>query len=504
MKNTLLICLTCFLQVTIYGQDFCEEAICISDNEIFNGVLNRTNLDFQACDNSYISYEAVHVFSSFESGTATILFLEEHFAGYDVMILDSCDPASANCVFVEFSQPDLPNGVDFAVESNTTYYIIVAETVSGAGGTLEYTLQVDLPGQNNECTNLCSAAIPLEDGIQYLGILEDNSLQFNACGYNYNSYAAVHTFESIENESVSLSFSEAWFGSFDIILLEGCNQNSLNCVFSTFAGQDVVNGIDIEIESNTTYYILIAEVATGGSGELDYTIQIDFGNGNNSNCLSWLNEKIESELSQYCPTIVCTAIPSDYYYKVFETLDDLIIIEKFECQNGVIQFYYKNGDLSFTCDLSYINDVITPDCFLNDYPFELNNDLLFTCESSLPPNIELDVVGMPCDDGDSNTENDVIQEDCSCLGDIMNNTEDHNNISITIYPNPTNSLVHLDIPTISEIQGISIFNSSGQPVLQQKEIIENKIDISTFPLGSYFISMMDSKGDIYFSKFIKY
>jgi len=276
MKNTLLICILSLLQITSFSQNICDEAICVSDAETYNGLLSRTNLDFQACDNSYISYEAVHVFTSFESGTATISFLETHFAGYDLMILDNCDLASSNCIFIDYSEPNLPNGVDFTVESNTTYYIIISETVSGAGGTLEYTLQLDLPGQNTECTNLCSTAIPLEDGVQYLGILEENNLNFDACGSNYNSYAVVHTFESLENESVTISFTENWFGAFDLILLEGCDQNNLNCVYSSFAGQEVTDGISIDIDSNTSYYILIAEVATGGSGELDYNIRIDF------------------------------------------------------------------------------------------------------------------------------------------------------------------------------------------------------------------------------------
>jgi len=276
MKNTLLICFLSLLQITSFSQNICDEAICVSDGETYNGLLSRINLDFQACDNSYISYEAVHVFTSFESGTATISFLETHFAGYDLMILDNCDLASSNCIFIDYSEPNLPNGVDFTVESNTTYYIIISETVTGAGGTLEYTLQIDLPGQNTECTNLCSSAISLEDGVQYLGIFEDNNLNFDACGYNYNSYAAVHTFESLENESVTISFTENWFGAFDLIVMEGCDPTNLNCIFSTFAGQEVTDGVSIDIDPNTSYYIMIAEVATGNSGELDYSIRIDF------------------------------------------------------------------------------------------------------------------------------------------------------------------------------------------------------------------------------------
>lgn len=221
-----------------------------------------------------------------------------------------------------------------------------------------------------------------------------------------------------------------------------------------------------------------------------------------SDCSTWINEKIESEIGDYCTApSICFAIPSDYYYKVFETTDGLIIFEKFDCQTGLIEIYYKNGDLSFTCNLSYVNDEISPDCNLNNWPFELNNTLLYGCNlnNNTPiPNIELEAVGMPCDDGNVNTQNDVIQEDCSCKGEGINSVEDLPKHSAKIYPNPVTNFLHLDVKESVKIQKISIINIYGLTVYMNKEN-KNTMDLTNLVSGIYFIKIeTDRNGPIVF------
>lgn len=54
---------------------------------------------------------------------------------------------------------------------------------------------------------------------------------------------------------------------------------------------------------------------------------------------------------------------------------------------------------------------------------------------------------------------------------------------ISVYPNPTNGLVHIEIPN-QVIQNIKVYDLQGQLI---KESIENRFNISDFPEGIYFI-----------------
>jgi hypothetical protein len=54
---------------------------------------------------------------------------------------------------------------------------------------------------------------------------------------------------------------------------------------------------------------------------------------------------------------------------------------------------------------------------------------------------------------------------------------------ITVYPNPTNGLVHIEIPN-QHIQNIKVYDLQGQLI---KETIENQFDLSNVSNGTYFI-----------------
>ena len=54
---------------------------------------------------------------------------------------------------------------------------------------------------------------------------------------------------------------------------------------------------------------------------------------------------------------------------------------------------------------------------------------------------------------------------------------------ITVYPNPTNGLVHIEIPN-QTIQSIKLYDLQGQLI---KETIENQFDLSNLSNGTYFI-----------------
>ena len=69
---------------------------------------------------------------------------------------------------------------------------------------------------------------------------------------------------------------------------------------------------------------------------------------------------------------------------------------------------------------------------------------------------------------------------------------------ITVYPNPTNGLVRIEIPN-QTIQNIKVYDLQGQLI---KETIENHFDLSNVSNGTYFIKAQTKQG-FYSYKLIK-
>jgi D-alanyl-D-alanine carboxypeptidase len=69
---------------------------------------------------------------------------------------------------------------------------------------------------------------------------------------------------------------------------------------------------------------------------------------------------------------------------------------------------------------------------------------------------------------------------------------------ITVYPNPTNGLVRIEIPN-QTIQNIKVYDLQGQLI---KETIENQFDLSNVSNGTYFIKAQTKQG-FYSYKLIK-
>jgi PKD repeat protein len=134
------------------AQNFCGQDIALQNQIQYAGTLNNIYNGFEACGNSYFSYDAVHSFISESAGTATISFEENLFSGFDLLILDGCNADISSCIFSAYSDEDLAGGLSFNVSSSTEYYIIIAESVFGAGGSLDYTIQVDYPASTGNCS----------------------------------------------------------------------------------------------------------------------------------------------------------------------------------------------------------------------------------------------------------------------------------------------------------------------------------------------------------------
>jgi uncharacterized protein (TIGR02145 family) len=99
-------------------------------------------------------------------------------------------------------------------------------------------------------------------------------------------------------------------------------------------------------------------------------------------------------------------------------------------------------------------------------------------------------VGDPCDDGDPNTLDDEIQEDCECTGTPHMIVEELMALSVLIYPNPASNNLTIDLGDLSGMEtSIKIFDSSSRLVFEKLSSATLLIDVSGFAKGMYSIDL---------------
>ena len=111
-----------------------------------------------------------------------------------------------------------------------------------------------------------------------------------------------------------------------------------------------------------------------------------------------------------------------------------------------------------------------------------------------------DQVGAPCDDGNAMTINDVINEDCSCAGEIDSAVRDLHGISLNIYPNPISSVLFVETDQGKNIRA-ELVNLLGQHIKHIKMNEAN--DIQDLGSGTYFLRMENEQGEFIVEKLIK-
>jgi hypothetical protein len=76
------------------------------------------------------------------------------------------------------------------------------------------------------------------------------------------------------------------------------------------------------------------------------------------------------------------------------------------------------------------------------------------------------------------------------ISDSTTSVNDNDYLNVSIYPNPTNSLLNIEIPNISKETNINIYSISGQLVKSlNTNVIKTKLDISSFATGIYFVQL---------------
>ena len=99
-------------------------------------------------------------------------------------------------------------------------------------------------------------------------------------------------------------------------------------------------------------------------------------------------------------------------------------------------------------------------------------------------------VGDPCDDGDPNTLDDEIQEDCECAGTPHSAVDEFEALSVLIYPNPASNNLTVDLGDLNGVNTtIKLYDSSSKLVFEKESTSTLMIDVSGFAKGMYSLEL---------------
>ena len=83
--------------------------------------------------------------------------------------------------------------------------------------------------------------------------------------------------------------------------------------------------------------------------------------------------------------------------------------------------------------------------------------------------------------------NNGIDEDCDGL-DLLNSTYDLNNITISIFPNPTTGIVNIKKDGYLKFR-VSLFDTYGQLLISKINV--NKLNLENYTEGTYILTLFD-------------
>ena len=95
-------------------------------------------------------------------------------------------------------------------------------------------------------------------------------------------------------------------------------------------------------------------------------------------------------------------------------------------------------------------------------------------------------MGDPCDDGDSNTQDDEINEDCECAGTPYSKVDELEALSVLIYPNPASNNLIVNLGDLNGVNTtIKFYASSSKLIFEKQSTSTLTIDVSGFAKGMY-------------------
>jgi hypothetical protein len=71
--------------------------------------------------------------------------------------------------------------------------------------------------------------------------------------------------------------------------------------------------------------------------------------------------------------------------------------------------------------------------------------------------------------------------------------------AIAVYPNPTNAVLHLQMPTTTTLEKVTVYNNLGQVVLEEKG---TDLNVSSLAAGVHYLDIQTTEG-VFHKRFIK-
>jgi hypothetical protein len=179
------------------------------------------------------------------------------------------------------------------------------------------------------------------------------------------------------------------------------------------------------------------------------------------------------------------------------------------CGDSIVNLFVSAADTTLG-DMSYklflcrdtLFEEVAIDTVSFVYPFDLKNQEEIYCFGMVAyadgcpsdtlikyvqnPNI---IIGMPCDDLDPETINDIYDENCLCKGEIINSVKEYDEEAFVVFPNPTLFSFSVLAKTPATEFSFDVYNTFGQRISVLPTKIENGYEVNTLSLaaGVYFI-----------------
>ena len=106
------------------------------------------------------------------------------------------------------------------------------------------------------------------------------------------------------------------------------------------------------------------------------------------------------------------------------------------------------------------------------------------------------LIGDACDDGDENTINDTIDENCECVGEVEDGVEEAR-LAFGMFPNPTTGEVTLTVVGFHTGVTVQILDGAGRVVWTEQNVAlqgNTLLDLSGLSSGTYNVMLSDERG----------
>ena len=106
------------------------------------------------------------------------------------------------------------------------------------------------------------------------------------------------------------------------------------------------------------------------------------------------------------------------------------------------------------------------------------------------------LIGDACDDGDENTINDTIDENCECVGEVEDGVEEAR-LAFGMFPNPTTGEVTLTVAGFHTGVTVQILDGAGRVVWTEQNLAlqgNTVLDLSGLSSGTYNVMLSDERG----------